>query len=335
MRSLVLACVLLAPSADPGSIVEKGTVHFTPANDQKEVPQLYRLEPRSFDYTMQWMYNLPGYDIGVYDVRFPSAVESPTPQNNTVYAEYYRPEGKGPFPCAIVLDITGGDQAISRVICTHLSRHGIAGLFVQMAYYGPRRPAGSHLRLLSPDFFQTTAAVRQTVLDLRLATAWMEVRPEIDAKRLGIVGTSLGSFMAALTAEMEPRLGRVALLLGGGGLADGYYDNPRAADYRRVYELLGGSKEKFAKLIAPYDPITCAANLKSHKLLMLEAKHDEVVPPKMGENLWRASGEQEIVWYNSGHYTSVIYVADGLERVVKHFSALKGRTLPHIPETLR
>ncbi len=93
--------------------------------------------------------------------------------------------------------------------------------------------------------------------------------------------------MAALTAETEPRLGRVALLLGGGGLADGYYDNPRAADYRRVYELLGGSKEKFAKLIAPYDPITCAANLKGRKLLMLEAKHDEIVPPKMGENLWR------------------------------------------------
>ncbi len=129
---------------------ETGTVHFAPADDQKEVPPLYRLGPRSFDYTMKWMYNLPGYDIGVYDVRFPSAVESPTPENNTVYAEYYRPEGKGPFPCAIVLDITGGDQAISRVICTHLSRHGVAGLFVQMAYYGPRRPPGSNCAFSAP-----------------------------------------------------------------------------------------------------------------------------------------------------------------------------------------
>ncbi len=285
IRRVLFSSVCSVCSVVSLAAAETGTVHFAPADDQKEVPQLYRLGPRSFDYTMKWIYNLPGYDIGVYDVRFPSAVESPVAENNTVYAEYYRPEGKGPFPCAIVLDITGGNQAISRVICTHLSRHGVAGLFVQMAYYGPRRPAGSHLRLLSPDFFQTTAAVRQTVLDLRLATAWMESRPEIDAKRLGIVGTSLGSFMASLTAEMEPRLGRVALLLGGGGLADGYYDDPRAADYRRVYELLGGSKEKFAQLIAPYDPITCAANLKSRKLLMLEAKHDEIVPPKMGENL--------------------------------------------------
>ena len=54
---------------------------------------------------------------------------------------------------------------------------------------------------------------------------------------------------------------------------------------------------------------------------MLAAKRDEIVPPKMAENLWRAAGEQEIIWYNSGHYTSVVYVADGLERVVKHFPA--------------
>src|SRR5262249_32626955 len=136
-----------------------------------------------------------GCGVQVYDVRFPSAVESPVPENNTVYAEYYRPDAKGPFPCVILLDITGGDQTVSRVIGTHLARHGIGGLFVQMAYYGPRRPPGSDLRLVSPDVVRTTAAVRQTVLDLRLATAWMESRPEIDARRLGILGTSLGSFM--------------------------------------------------------------------------------------------------------------------------------------------
>ncbi len=320
MHPSVLAAVLaLAPSADPA--VEKGTVQFTPADDQGEVPRLYRLAPRAFDYQMKWMYDLPGYDIGVYDVRFPSAVESPTPENNTVYCEYYRPEGKGPFPCVIVLDITGGDQTVSRVICTHLSRHGVAGLFVQMAYYGPRRPPGSKLRLLSPDIFQTAAAIRQTVLDLRLATAWMESRPEIDAKRLGICGTSLGSFMASLTAEMEPKLGRVALLLSGGGFIDGYYDAPQAAEYRKFYELLGGTKDELKKYVAPYDPITCAANLKNRKVLMLEAEHDEIVPPKMGMAMWRACGEPEIHWYNSGHYSAVIYVADGLDRVVKHFSA--------------
>jgi dienelactone hydrolase len=319
MRSSVLACALLSFSTVAAA--SGGTVHFMPTANEKTIPERYRLDARTFDYTIKWMHNIPGYAIGVYDLRFPSAVESPYHENNTVYAEYYRPEGKGPFPCVIVLDITGGDQSLSRFICTHLSRHGVAGLFVQMAYYGPRRPAGSGLRLVSTDYVQTAAAIRQTVLDMRLATAWMESRPEIDQKRLGILGTSLGSFMAALTAEMEPKLGRVALLLGGGGLIDGYYDDPRAAGYRKIFEALGGSREKLAKMIAPLDPITCAANLKSRKLLMLAGKHDEIVPPRMAENLWRASGEQKIVWYNSGHYTAVIYFADALEHIVQHFGA--------------
>src|ERR1700730_11423438 len=86
--------------------------------------------------------------------------------------------------------------------------------------------------------------VRQTVLDVRQSTAWLESRPEIDAKRLGVLGTSLGSFMGSLPAEMEPKLSRVAILLGGGGLVDAYYDDPRGEAYRKAWELLGGNKEK-------------------------------------------------------------------------------------------
>src|SRR5262249_14356165 len=149
---------------------------------------------------------------------------------------------------------------------------------------------------LSLDYKHTLEAIRQTVLDLRRAAAWMEAQPEIDAKRLGIMGTSLGSFVAALTGEMEPKLGRVAVLLGGGGLVDAYWDDARAKPYRKVYEAVGGTKAKLEALIAPADPITCAANLKDRKLLILAAKKDDIVPPKAAEALWIASGRQQIVW---------------------------------------
>jgi dienelactone hydrolase len=264
---------------------------------------------------------LPASGVSVYRLRFPTALKSPQVENNTVHAEYYRPAGKGPFPGVIILDVTAGDQSLSRSIATHLAQHRIAGLFVQMAYYGPRRPPGSSLRLISPNIAQTTAAVRQTVLDLRLATAWMESRPELDRRRLGILGTSLGSFVCALTAEMEPKLGHVAILLGGGGLIDGYYDDPRVADMRKVYEALGGTKDKLVRLLAPIDPLTCAANLKRRKVLMIAAKRDEIVPPKMAVNLWKASGEQKIVWFDCTHYGAAIYAAEGLSHVVKHFGA--------------
>src|SRR5262249_13959072 len=134
-------------------------------------------------------------------------------------------------------------------------------------------------------------AVRQTVLDIRRATAWMEARPELDPKRLGIHGTSLGSMIGALAAEMEPKLSRVSIALGGGGLVDAYYDDPRAAPYRRVWEAVGGTKALAAWALAPVDPITCAANLKDRRVLMVAGKRDEIVPPRATEALWNAAGQ--------------------------------------------
>ena len=61
------------------------------------------------------------------------------------------------------------------------------------------------------------------------------------------MGTSLGSFIATLTSEMDPRFSRVAILLGGGALVDAFYDHPQAAPYRRIWELLGGNKEQVIK----------------------------------------------------------------------------------------
>jgi dienelactone hydrolase len=263
--------------------------------------------------------DLPAIGVTVYRLRFPSPVKSPTPENNTVHAEYYRPKGKGPFPAVIVLDVTAGNQMLSRHMATHLAQHGIAGLFVQMAYYGPRRPAGSKLRLLSPNLRQTVAAVTQTVLDLRVAAAWLAARPELDPSRLGIVGTSLGSFLSALTGEMEPRLGRVAVLLGGGGFVAAYTSLPQAGPWLKLFESLGGKRERIEKLIAPIDPITCAANLKKRKLLILAARRDDIVPPRMAEQLWQATGKQKIVWYDSTHYGAALHIADALDHIVRHF----------------
>jgi dienelactone hydrolase len=321
--ALAWGCLLLSLStvrADKPA-VKKGTVRFQPPADQKNVPKRYRLQAHQFAYEMKQIDEMPLSGLDIHHLTFPSPVTSPCKENNTVHAEYYRPRVKGRVPCVIVLDITGGDQKLSRMIATHLAQNKIAGLFVQMAYYGPRRPPGSRLRLLSMNVERTFAAIRQTVLDLRRATAWMAARPEIDARRLGIMGTSLGSFMAALAAEMEPRLGRVAVLLGGGGFIDAYYDHPRAKPWRNVWEALGGTKARAAQLLAPVDPITCAANLKDRQLLILAAKRDDIVPPRMAEALWKATGRQKIVWYNCTHYGAAIYFVPALRQIVAHFGS--------------
>lgn len=315
-----IGCCLLA-AADPQSI-EKGAVHFRPTGEVATIPERYRLDEHTFDYQLAPKGDLPASGTRLFHLTYPSPVTTPYPENNTVHAEYYRPAGDGPFPAVIVLDILGGDQVVSRTIAAHLAHNGIAGLFVQMAYYGPRRPPNSNVRLLTTNYQHTMDAVRQTVLDIRRAAAWLEGRSEIDGKRLGILGTSLGSFMGSLSAEMEPKLRRVAILLGGGGLVDAYYDDPRAAGPRKIWEALGGTKQKLADLIAPADPLTCAANLRDRQVLILAAKRDEIVPPRATEALWKATGMQKIVWFDCTHYGAVLFLAPALDHIVRHFGAL-------------
>src|SRR3954464_6758815 len=121
MRMLVLTGLfgcLLCPSpsqADDAAAKspEKGTVHYQPIGDQKDVPERYRLTEHTFDYEMTPKTKLPGGGVEIYHVRYPSPVVSAHPENNTVYSEYYRPAGPGLFPGVIVLDITGGNQMLS------------------------------------------------------------------------------------------------------------------------------------------------------------------------------------------------------------------------------
>ncbi|MFO0807139.1 MAG: prolyl oligopeptidase family serine peptidase [Gemmataceae bacterium] len=318
MRSTLVSMLLTATWA---TAQETGAVHFKPAGDQANVPERFRLVGRTFDFELTPKRELPASGLTIHALTYPSPVTTPVPENNTVYAEYYRPKGPGPFPAAIVLDITGGDQSLSRGISLVLAQNRIAALFVQMAYYPPRRPADSRLRLLSLNFPRTIDAATQTVLDCRYAAAWLAARPEIDPKRVGILGTSLGSFIAALTGEMDERIDRVAIILGGGGLVDAYYDHPLAQPYRKPYEALGGTKQAVKTLIAPVDPLTSAANLRNRKVLMIAASRDEVVPPSAANALWQELGRPKIVWYDTTHYGAAFFIPAALTHVLAHFGA--------------
>ena len=300
---------------------EKGKATFRAIDDQAQVAKCYRLEPYNFDFELKPVRELTVSGIDISHLTFPSPVASPHASNNTVHADYYRPAGLGPFPGVIVLDILDGSQVVSRGLANVFAQNGIAALIVTMPYYGPRRPTGENLRLISPNIDQTFVNIRQTVLDNRCAAAWLAARPEIDAKKLGIHGTSLGSFMGALTAAAEPRLHRVSLMLGGGGLIDAYAGHPKAQPIFAALALVGGSKEALKAIVASADPITYAAELKKRKLLMIAASRDDVVPPAAATALWEATGKQKIVWFNSTHVGAAVHLFDATQHIVKHFKA--------------
>jgi dienelactone hydrolase len=296
---------------------ESGTFKV-PADDAKaNIADRYRMEAFSGDYKLSLRYDLKHSGVTVYDLTFPSPVKSDIAENNTVHAQYFVPKTQAKVPAVVVLDIMQGNQLIARTEAMWLAQNGVAALVVVLPYYNERRPANSKLKLVSADIVRTMDGIRQGVLDCRCAAAWLAARPEVDGDKLGMVGTSLGSFLTAITSANEPRIKNVCLLLGGGGLVDAYYDHPKAKPVTEWIDLVGG-KKFVKKLIAPVDPITYAAQLKGKNLLMIAARNDEIVPPKAATQLWEATGKQRIVWLEAGHITAAFYTMSVLCEVRDH-----------------
>ncbi|VTU02318.1 Dienelactone hydrolase-like enzyme OS=Singulisphaera acidiphila (strain ATCC BAA-1392 / DSM 18658 / VKM B-2454 / MOB10) GN=Sinac_1537 PE=4 SV=1: Abhydrolase_5 [Gemmataceae bacterium] len=317
LTALCLPGALRAADATP----EIGTFTFDCPTDEKDgVAERFRIPACAFDYKLSLRHDLKATGVKVYDLTFPSPVKTAVPENNTVHCELFLPAGggKGPIPAAVVLDILQGNALIARGQCMWLAQHGVAGMVVYMAHYGPRRPPGSANRLISTNVTKSVEGVKQTVLDVRCAVAWLASRPaQFDAKNLGLVGTSLGSLVGAVVAANEPRLTNVCLLLPGGGLVDAYYNHPKAEPYRPLVDLLGG-KFTLKLLIGPVDPITYAKQLKGKNLLMLCASRDDIVPPAAAKALWAATGKQKIVWYDATHVGVAWFLMPVLTEMTAH-----------------
>ena len=301
----LLALSFAAPAS--AADAERGTLRVPADTAKAVVAEGFRFkEAYTGEYKLAPRFDLRHSGVTVYDLTFPSPVTGDIVENNTVHAQYFMPKRPGKFPAVVVLDIMQGNQLVARGEAMWLAQNGVAALVVVLPHYNQRRAPDSKVKLVSTDIPRTLEGVRQGVLDCRCAVGWLAARPEVDADALGMVGTSLGSFLTALTSANEARIKNVCVVLGGGGLVDAYYDHPKAKEVAAVLDTFGG-KAVVKRLLAPVDPITYAAQLKGKNLLMIAAKHDDIVPAKAATALWEATGKQRIVWIDAGHVSTALY----------------------------
>jgi dienelactone hydrolase len=315
---LGLALGSQAVMAGAASPEQSGEVQFTPGKDEAGLPEMFQLPAHRFTFRQQPV-DTYSTTMAISRVTFPSPVETPHPANNTVHCEYFRPLTPGRHRAVVVLHILGGDFDLARLFSRTLAHHGVAALFLKMPYYGPRRDPQSSTRMVSSDIQATVAGMRQAVLDIRQATAWLASREEIDPDQLGVFGISLGGITGALAATAEPRLTNVCLMLAGGDIGQVAWASRELAPLRTRWQAEGGSKEEFFAQMKKVDPVTYARSVPGRRMLLINASHDELIPRACTESLWRAFGQPPIVWLDAGHYTAMWYLFDGLNRVVRFF----------------
>ena len=324
MRLIAASLILLISPAllAAESLAERGTVRYEPPGDESQIAERFRLAAHTFDYELRPM-AVPTKEFQISELTFPSPVRTPHEKNNTVHCEYFRPANVASgekMPAVIVLHILGGDFPLARMFCNALAQKGVAALFLKMPYYGPRRDPMVSRRMVSPDPKETVEGMTQAILDIRCATAWLASREEIDPNRLGIFGISLGGITGALAATAEPRLNNVCLLLAGGDLGKVAWESKELATIRKRWLSGGGSAEDYVKALSEVDPVRYAKHVEGRRILLMNAKEDEVIPKACTESLWQSFGKPPIHWFSGGHYSCIWHLPVALKMVQEFFT---------------
>ena len=135
-------------------------------------------------------------------LRFTSPVATPYQENNTVHARWFPARGDRAL---VVLPQWNADADSHNALCRIFSFFGIAALRLSLPYHDLRKPPEIERAdyAVSANIGRTMDAARQAVLDARCCLDWLQAQ---GYRRFGIVGTSLGSCYAFITAAHEPRL---------------------------------------------------------------------------------------------------------------------------------
>lgn len=128
------------------------------------------------------------------------------------------PQGKGPFPAAIIISGSGSQDRDGSmfghkpymVLADYLTRNGIAVLRVDDRGIGKSTAGANISNATSADFAN----------DVETSFAYLQSRPEIDKKNIGLIGHSEGGQIAPIVAARNKAVAFIVLLAGPGQKGD-------------------------------------------------------------------------------------------------------------------
>jgi hypothetical protein len=255
-------------------------------------------------------YRLDAPADGERRLTFPSAFDTPHPENNTVYCRYFPAARAGrpgaPRAAVIVLPQWNADRGGHVGLCRLLAWSGMSALRLSLPYHDERMPPDLTRAdyIVSSNVARTVQVCRQAVLDARRAIAWLAKQ---GYDRIGILGTSLGSCLSLLTTAHEPLIRAQALNHISPYFADVVW---RGISTNHVRRGLDGHIELdlLRALWKPISPRWYLERVRDRQTLLVYARYDLTFPRDLSEDLVNEFAERgipcEVVVLPCGHYTS-------------------------------
>lgn len=176
-----------------------------PANGDARRQLIEHLDRAVADSDAFYSYQTPrDFRLDGNHLTFSSAVHSRYPENNTVHGQFFPATGPG-RRAVLVLPQWNSDYGGHVGLCKLLNRFGLSALRMSLAYHDRRMPAELERAdyHVSSNVGRTIHASRQSVIDARSCLDWLESQGYTE---LAILGTSLGSCIAFITAAHDRRL---------------------------------------------------------------------------------------------------------------------------------
>jgi dienelactone hydrolase len=155
----------------------------------------------------------------------------------TLEAWEYRPPGDGPFPAVLVnhgsgrtreqLERLGPYERMAEIIGPVFARHGYVLLYLFRRGVGPSTGAGKNAFVLLTEAGASKGQDSRNALQMQLlegrempdalaALAVLRKLPDVDPRRIALIGHSFGGSLTVLMTEREPSL-RAAVIFSGAG----------------------------------------------------------------------------------------------------------------------
>jgi len=190
------------------------------------------------------------------------------------------PDTRSPVPAVLLLHgFSSSKDRMAQSVGLELRALGVASLALDLPFHGER---DGDPRSLSRNPLALVGAWRTAIAESRDAIGWLASQPSVDAGRIGIVGYSLGGFLALMTAAEDERLRAVALAAAG--------DLPDHTPYASLVRGL-------------VNPLRAAERLAGRPLLLVNGTRDTTTRPEQAKRLFAAAKDPKTLhWYEGGHW---------------------------------
>ncbi len=205
-------------------------------------------------------------------------------------------EGDGPFAGVVYMHWGQGDRTEFLSEAVQLAKRGAVSLTIDAPYHRP--DIESYSFVAEPE--KERDGYIQLVADLRRAYDLLAARKDVDPKRIGYVGHSLGATWGGALAGVEPRFAGYVLMGGLPRLTDILGDDSYAKLLQQAFKR--EQLELYVEVLSPINPELFVGRASPASILFQFARHDRFISDASARDYLKAAGDSHAVkWYFTSH----------------------------------